>query len=550
MNKKKELIIRGIVAFILLVIVSAGTYAWFTWKEEKEPSNNTNTITENYNSTILKNVYKSEGKLYYDPSNQKISEEINDSEYYIGEFGKLYDSKVSALSNEKVDITKPYFTSGNYSLYYSCYSDDEDTSIDECLKYYYNNKTKVKSKEYNYIYPIMFGTYNVKSSFSNYFLIKSYDNDDNMIYSLFNSKTNKLIELNTSINYFYDDNSYNNYYYVGNNNTKYLMVANNKLKYGLIDYSGNVIINLVYDSMQIVNDNKFIVEKNNKFGIIDSKNNTLLSFDYNFLKRIDNYYIAIKNNKLAILDNNYKVIENYRIDIDPKTEFSTHYSDEGYINGYRASLVNNNFIIITYATSCNTETGDGIVNCDSTSSKYNNTYLVDLKGNVTKENACLNELYKDNNYDEYDYYYKATKNKNILTFNFYDKDLSFLYKYDITLKYNGNTDYSYEISFKNNFYKIQISYDLDDDIVTDNIYLDLKNLKEVSALNAEYKKFDNSYGYTLIDDKLTIYKEENVLSTYDNIDDYVGDYMFIKRENTSTNTTYSIEKIEFIKDSE
>ena len=44
MNKKKELIIRGIVAFILLVIVSAGTYAWFTWKEEKEPSNNTNTI--------------------------------------------------------------------------------------------------------------------------------------------------------------------------------------------------------------------------------------------------------------------------------------------------------------------------------------------------------------------------------------------------------------------------------------------------------------------------------------------------------------------------
>ena len=103
-----------------------------------------------------------------------------------------------------------------------------------------------------------------------------------------------------------------------------LIVTKNQDKtYAVIDTKGNVIIEPKYDNIEYLpNSGDFLVQSNNKVGIISSKKETKIQLLYDSLELVDSdsgLYIAKKDNKYGVIDSkgNIKVyIEYDQIGID------------------------------------------------------------------------------------------------------------------------------------------------------------------------------------------------------------------------------------------
>lgn len=97
----------------------------------------------------------------------------------------------------------------------------------------------------------------------------------------------------------------------------------NSPKYGVIDVSGNVIIEAKYDNITYLsNTGDFLVETNKKVGIVSKTKETKVEIMYDSLELIDNeagLYLASRDNKYGVIDLNGKIkihIENDAIGID------------------------------------------------------------------------------------------------------------------------------------------------------------------------------------------------------------------------------------------
>jgi len=75
---------------------------------------------------------------------------------------------------------------------------------------------------------------------------------------------------------------------------------------GLIK-NGELIIPMKYQEIEETVNNWNIAKKNNKWGII-SKEKTIVSFEYDDIKRIGNYFYVKKDNKYGILDNSKTIL--------------------------------------------------------------------------------------------------------------------------------------------------------------------------------------------------------------------------------------------------
>ncbi|MBQ2937502.1 MAG: WG repeat-containing protein [Clostridia bacterium] len=103
-----------------------------------------------------------------------------------------------------------------------------------------------------------------------------------------------------------------------------LVVSKNQEKnYGVIDTQGNSIIEAKYDNIEYLpNSGDFLVESNNKVGIISAKKETKIQILYDNLELIDSdagLYLAEKENKYGVIDSkgNIKIyIEYDQIGID------------------------------------------------------------------------------------------------------------------------------------------------------------------------------------------------------------------------------------------
>ena len=106
-------------------------------------------------------------------------------------------------------------------------------------------------------------------------------------------------------------------------NSMLIVTKNQGKSYAVIDLNGNVIIEPKYDNIEYLpNSGDFLVQSNNKVGIISSKKETKIQLLYDSLELVDSdsgLYIAKKDNKYGVIDSkgNIKVyIEYDQIGID------------------------------------------------------------------------------------------------------------------------------------------------------------------------------------------------------------------------------------------
>ncbi|NLC48344.1 MAG: WG repeat-containing protein [Tenericutes bacterium] len=514
MKDTTKLMFTATYVFLLLCILTTGIYAWFTWKEPEIVEEKIPQITEEFDTVSFKSLKTTTGEFYLNTKNE-IVEFDKDVTYYIGTFGKLYDNKIK----ENNEYTNEPVTYKNYKIYYT----DKYDSM-----YYINTKTNKKSKNYDLVGPSLYISNNDVQC--DYFILADYNNNANDI-SILNLKTDSIIKLDESIKYV----MHNDEFFGLNSNSKTLIVTGVNNKYGVIDYSGNIVIDMIYEDIVYISDKVYAAKTNNKYGLINEKNETLLNFEYDSINVYDNFVVVTKNDKLAVLNKSYKVIVDYTIDVDSSLDALTGYYNGNYSQYYAESRNN---ILYLYTFSANYLDTFKYKEND----KYLKSYTIDKKGIINIINNNINYIVDSSkDYNNYSYYftYSTVKDKIIVTF--YDTDFYEYYSFSIDLKYNGKVDYYVSVYEKEKCYAIEVNYHTS---TTDRYYVDLINSSEVSSFTANYAYFDNGYGYVHEGEKLEIYKKDVLLETFDNIKDYVGDYMFI----TYKDKTYSIEKLEFKKD--
>lgn len=99
-------------------------------------------------------------------------------------------------------------------------------------------------------------------------------------------------------------------------NPEYVGVETSQRKRGVTSLDGRVLIPAIYDDITFWQTmyKGVIVKKDNKYGIIDINNNTLLSFEYDSLGVVETtknggkeiFYIAEKNGKYGLLNGSYR----------------------------------------------------------------------------------------------------------------------------------------------------------------------------------------------------------------------------------------------------
>ena len=355
---------------------------------------------------------------------------------------------------------------------------------------------------------------------------------------IMNLQTDEIIELDEKIIYIVDPYEYkDNRKYIKND--KYLITANNG-KYGIIDYNGNIILDLKYDYIKII-DNGFIIKENNKFGIInenkeyilkpeyqeifDYKNNfvikkdnkyaiindkkeTIIDYEIDYTEQLEDYLIIIKNNKLGIFKDN-KILLNYQI--ETKNDQITAY------------LYNNDIHIKTYDKTIKTY----IINKD--------TIKQTIDGNLKTINITDYKTDEITNIlNEYTYTTKITDNK--LNLTIYNKDYDKHYEYNLELK-NNNIEPTLTKNYSNNNYKLH----LETNDYLETYYFDLNKKVVLNEYNAISNYLENGYKFTLNDNhELRIYKNEELISKHNNIEYYIGGYYF-------SGTNGIIYKLEFKK---
>ena len=86
-------------------------------------------------------------------------------------------------------------------------------------------------------------------------------------------------------------------------------------KYGL-ERNGNVLIPHIYDNISYWGEAKYIAQKDNKFGIIDSRNRVLLNFEYSSITPLKEGKSTIKRGALQNeIDSNLKIVEELVIEL-------------------------------------------------------------------------------------------------------------------------------------------------------------------------------------------------------------------------------------------
>ena len=103
-----------------------------------------------------------------------------------------------------------------------------------------------------------------------------------------------------------------------------IVTVNTLEKWGIVNLEDGSKIEPFYNSINIINSKKFIVELNDKYFLINEKEQELNDIKYDYMYYIDNYIIAIYNNKIDILNENLDSKLIMKID----TEYSYTNSNE------------------------------------------------------------------------------------------------------------------------------------------------------------------------------------------------------------------------------
>lgn len=501
-DKNKELVLRAILSIILFIVLIISIVLLVLLKKQTnvEPSLKTEIpeIKEEYSATKL-NIYKEYNNIVlYNEQTKEIelgSDDENIDYYTIGTFGKIYSVEISNEHSD--DNSKGYDEVGNYRIYYD---DDEG-------KYYYKNITnKTVSDYYDYMSFIK-----TKDNTYRYIQLVNYTDDNMEINYLFNIATEQTTKIEAIITNLIELGTGSNYYRNQINNLKYLIVKDDKNKYGIMDFDGNIVLNYKYDDLMYYNsDDTFIAYLNKKAGVINIDDEIIHNIEFDDIYTNDNYTVATKNNKIGIFYKD-KLVVDFSINYDKSEENDTYYTE-----------YNNDTLYLTVSP-----------DADSNSAVYNkNTvnYIITQKGIQRTLKSKVYGIYSnnDNNPEDYVYYYNILKNEDNYDITFYDLDFYEYYKTSVPFKKGIDSEIDINRIDKTNYYEILVDYD--EQAENDEYYVDLHNSKMVEEKDAIYQYFDNGYGFTLNNNILKIYKNKELLNTYDNISTYLGNYYFLNTE--------------------
>lgn len=505
MSKKNKIIrISLIVFFSLLLIISLIVFIIHK-KNDNDPIVIPNDepkipeIKEDFTTVSFKLIKKYDKYINYDNINNEIYYYDNDNyKYIIGSFGKIYNSPI--LDNTENNYV--YNTYGNYKIEY-------DENEDKYL--FINTKNETISDLYLYITPIC---HKEDDKDCEYFILQT-DKYNYFIYDLYTEEITTELTNISKIDGGLIENK--NYIPV----CKYTDDKHKNEACGLIDYKGNIIIDYTYDYIKEITSNTYIVYKNKKIGLINSKNEILISIDNDNYNDSDNYIMFTKNKTLSVFTKTGKKIVDYTIPIEPNGSCDT-YEDEA---GYSFEETNNQLYITTFPE-CSFEDTLSTYN-ESQANKYLKTYLISNKKIEKIVNNRLHPLYeydnKTNNYSLKYFYTESIKDKKI-TFTIYDLDLYEYYKF--TPKYNDSISSYYIDSTETNknYYRIQINNGSDKSTY---FYIDLLNSREITEKDALYKYLDNGYGFINDYKSIRVYKNDELIKEFEDTYTYIGGYYFI-----------------------
>ncbi len=486
-EENKEMIFRTILAGILLLaVLLMGLYFIFNIKKD-------NTDNE-----------------FHEPIIPPITEDYETttlSNY------KSYDGQVTLNKNNEIILSSndeniSYYVIGKYgSIFNSMLPNyaQKDKTVYGNYEIIYNDDNAFYIDKKNNI---------ISENYDNIIPIKTYDNYSHLIlykdknYYILNLNNNEIYQLDSVIKNIYYKSDIDNSDSSFINNNKYLVVSNYDGKYGLIDYNGNIIINFKYDYLNTyIDENTFIVKISNKYGLIDNNDKVICElnndniFYYNDLEK---YSIFIKDKKMGIYYKD-KLVVNYKIDYKYDNNFAFNY------------IVNNGILYLN------------VLNDNKMIS-----YIINDDGIINTSNYTYEPLFDENNKLKFFYIITEENNQNIITY--YDLDYNELYSISISSKNDISV-----ILIENNISIIHTDNDL--------YYIDLFNSKKIAEKDAINEYFDNGYSYTLnANKKLIIYKNNEVISTYDNINMYLGNYYFLSTNYDEDNDSYYtiIYNLEFI----
>ena len=504
----KEIIFKFCVAFSIFVLLCLALFVFIIKKKE--------IFIRDYNEQIIpeiKEIYTSTSLNKYVQFDKPIS--VKNNKLIINNSNKDYyltfeDKKITYQEIHNLSIKS------NYSILIN-----EKTQ----KKYFINNSNKTISDEYDDIIEVTFDNVNY-----NYLILIN-----NEGYSILNVENDEITTLPSNIQYIdelYKYNKESKQYEIISK--KYLKVFDGN-KYGVVDYNGNIVVDMIYDNIvidgnyfivrdnniyslidynnkvlftnyeEIIKYNNYYIVKNDKYGVVDKNDEIIFEFEFDFTQICDKYLIVVKNNKLGIIQDN-KLILNYEISIS-----------DNKINAY---MFNNNIHINLY-----TPTEMTYIVSDNKIKKViygilNNIYISDY------------EINEDNNINK-NYTYIISRKNNKISLTVYDKNYDIYYenyvetKIDYT-KYNIFPVLSKYYS-KNNYKLVLNSYNINTQEESDKeyYYFDIDNKSALSELRALHEYLDNGYRFTINDkNELKIYNKDNLISTHNNIKYYIGGYFF------------------------
>ena len=126
-------------------------------------------------------------------------------------------------------------------------------------------------------------------------------------------------------------------------NDYYVVVDNGITE--VIDYTGQVILDKGFDSIEGIDLNNFIIIKNSNYGVINKDGETLIDANYSNIKyAFSNYYIVQKDSKYGIIDVQNNIL------VDNKYENITYIKEadlfEAEREDYKTDIIDRNFNVI------------------------------------------------------------------------------------------------------------------------------------------------------------------------------------------------------------
>lgn len=307
--------------------------------------------------------------------------------------------------------------------YYETEDNKNGTMIIETDKYYvleysvdYNRHTVLYDKNGNDVTMQVFGMNNVEyidglpdydsnnKNIGDVYIVRTSDGK----YGMYDNNFTQIIKID---NYVIEPTNNNDYFMVGDS-IENPIISESLENVGVYDKNGKVVIPREYERLFSVgmyasnldtDETLFYARKNGKYGIIDDKNNVIISFEYDqapskltlglgevFKNNGKYYYILYKDGKYGMIDNTSNTIINFEKD-------DLFYSE--YANAVIEKVYNNNNVIKLNVYNLNGELKKEIVLNDNFKATFNAYYY---------KHGWISPVLYDNDYiyilnNKYDY---------------------------------------------------------------------------------------------------------------------------------------------------